>query len=272
MPDLTIALSVYNKAHWLRGLLHSWLGNLSGQHSVEVVMTFDACRDGSDEVARRVLEEYDVSYSFAYENDVYEMRCANNALERAAGDVLVYAQDDNWIYDPNWDAILLEVVNRVPDVGVVGLLAGSIYIADDFFSPFRVECSRSRKAYLTNGKVSPLGMYRVDAVMRPFAARTDDIRAQGGMGPELKAPSSYDDTQLGLRLLREGRTNVYVPFDLVNTVSKYGTMSSDFVRDYHDINGTIVHDQYWPWLRGRRGSTNGTVLDVRVNGHGLEIV
>lgn len=214
---ITLAFQVFNKAHWLEPLMASWLDRLSGAHEVEVIAVFDDLEDGSDEVAAGVVLERRVPYKFLYAQDGWEVVCNNLALREATGDVIVFIQDDNWIYDAGWDDTLAQVFARLGDrAGLVGLLAGGTF---DGAAYTRVEADRPRKHRYFSGFGIPdagLAVHALDFVIRPLAARTEVMRRAGGFDMAY-ARSSWNDMDLCMRLsYNASMLNVYVPFDLLN--------------------------------------------------------
>jgi len=227
----TLAFGIYNKAAWIESLLRSWLGNLSGRHEVELVLVFDACADGSEAIARDVLAGYELPCVWRYADDVYEIRCNNMALERSTGDVIVFVQDDNWIYDRGYDDTLARVMACTESVGAVGLLAGLQLRRG--LSWRRIEVDRPHKGERFHcAGCQALGVYAVDAINRPFAIRVDVLRSLGGLD-EVYCPTSYDDLDLSIRLLRAGYTNVYVPFDVLNTSASKETMGQAAIAGHY---------------------------------------
>ena len=228
---LTLAFDVYNKAEWIADLLHSWLGNLSGRHGVEAIVVFDASRDDSPAIAREVLAQYDVAHAFLYADDIYEIRCNNMALAQADGDVIVFVQDDNWMHDRSYDETLLQVLERTPDVGAVGLLAGLQLMPGLRWR--RIEVDRPHKGeQFAGAQGQPLAVYAVDAINRPFAIRVELLRSLGGLD-ETYCPTSYDDLDLSIELLKAGYTNLYVPFDLLNTGASKDSMGEQSIQRHY---------------------------------------
>ena len=121
---ITLAINIYNKEKWIESLLDSWISNLSGKNEYEIIIVFDDCQDKSVEIAEEYLRGCPYEHKFLFADDKFEIFCHNLALENATGDYVVFVQDDNWIYDKNWDTLLEQVLQRVDNVGVIGLLAG----------------------------------------------------------------------------------------------------------------------------------------------------
>jgi len=103
---LTLAFQVYNKEEYIESVMDSWVTNLSGRNEYEIIVVFDDCKDKSVEILHRYLREKKQDYMFLFTDDRYEIFCNNLALKHASGDYIVFKQDDNWIYDENWDLLL----------------------------------------------------------------------------------------------------------------------------------------------------------------------
>ena len=237
----TLAFGIYNKADWIESLLRSWLDHLSGRHDVQIVLVFDACTDGSDAIARDVLSGYKWPCVWLYADDVYEIRCNNMALEAAAGDVIVFIQDDNWMHDRGYDDILAQAMTW-ERVGAVGLLAGLQLRPGLTWR--RIEVDRPHKGVQFHGDGDQaLGVYAVDAINRPFAIHTKTLRALGGLD-EAYCPTSYDDLDLSIRLLQEGYTNLYVPFDVLNTCASKQTMGQAAIAGHYGRGRSLCRQRH----------------------------
>ena len=101
-------------------MLDSWVSNLSGDNEIEVVIVFDACKDSSEEIARKYFAKIEMEVKYLYADDQFEIYCNSLALGKATGDYIIFIQDYNWIYDKNWDRLLTDVIERTPDVGAIG--------------------------------------------------------------------------------------------------------------------------------------------------------
>jgi len=251
---ITMAFGIYNKAQWLAPLMTSWLTNLSDKHQYEVIVVCDACVDESASIAMRTMKEYPHIHYIPLETpDVHEIAVNNIALKHAAtdSDIIIFIQDDNWIYDPGWDEMLAKVFDTVEKVGAVGLLAGVNF--DSKFHRSRVECDRAHKGdsfAVHNLAPRTLGIYPVDAAIRPFAVRTALLRKYGGLGKGFDLVV-WDDIELSFRLIRDGYMNLYVPFDLVNTSEIAESMNTARWRQSFAFNEQLTKKRHLQWLQDR---------------------
>ena len=127
---ITLAFCVYNKADTIASVLASWLSTLSGQHTYEVIVVCDACVDGTQAAARAKLRRFSralESWTVLDTADVYEIAANNAALAATApdSDLIIFIQDDNWMYTPDWDAALIKARARVDHPGCTALLAAA---------------------------------------------------------------------------------------------------------------------------------------------------
>lgn len=237
---LTLAFDIFNKDYWLDHILESWLSNLSGKYSYEVIIVFDDSRDNSPEVARQVLRRYDhISYKSIYADDEYELYCNHLASEAATGEMIVFIQDDNWIFDRDWDDTLFTSVARVEakfghNVGMIGLLAGADFTSATYWDRVSINRQHTNCMYHPRHKYD-LGVWRVDTVCRPFAIRAKTLRKIGGFDFDYR-PTMFDDIDISLRLFAAGFWNIYIPFDVVNLVASVKTMGKARIRDIWNRN------------------------------------
>ncbi|GEM_PF-5026030 len=260
---ITLAFTIFNKEEWVGSLLKSWISRLSGKNEYEVIIVFDACKDKSEKIAKKYLKKTGIKYKFFQADDKFEIYCNNFALKHATGDYIIFIQDDNWMYDMDWDEILRKVVEGIPNLGAIGFLAGLKFIRrrrliskfenNKYFCnlksillkrPFkkkmieyeRVEIYRShKKNYFNfkNNKKYRMGIWKVDAICRPFMISTNLLRSFNGLNQKFM-PTCGDDLDLSIRLLKKGRMNIYVPFDLLNTTASNKTLSKYFIDSvYH---------------------------------------
>ena len=269
----TIALDVFNKAPTIEALLRSWLDNLSGKHEIELLITFDALRDQSAVIASQVIDEYpEVAARFMFTNDIFEIKCDNLMLQDATGDVVCFVQDDNSQYDPNWDATLADVMTSTPNIGAVGLLSGVRMHRN--FDLDRMECYRPHKderawVHGINKDAYPLGVYQVDVINRPFAIGVDLLRSYGGLD-ESYCPMDYDDADLSFKLLRDGYTNLYVPFDLLNICAKKETLSQATIAENY-MRGERIAKSRWSQFIAARESSVKFLYPMEASSEGLSV-
>jgi len=268
---LTLTFDIFNKGHWLEGMIDSWLSRLSGSFEYEIIVVLDACKDDSEQVALRSLEKWGLPYKILYADDKYEIYCNQLALNHATGDWIVFIQDDNWMYDLNWDSMLRRVIRRIPQVGVIGLLAGADIVAD--FRWNRIEVNRPHKG--ANFQVEAeyiLGVWLVDTVCRPFAANVAQLKGMGGLDFQYR-PTMFDDIDLSLKLSYAQAINVLIPFDVVNTVAGEATIGLPRIREIFDRNIAICRAAHQPEIHRLIQAHQCRVLDyLQETNHGLGFI
>ena len=250
---ITLAITIYNKEEWIESLLDSWISNLSGKNEYEVIIVFDDCRDRSEAIAEDYLVRHPIEHKFLHADDKFEIFCNNLALDNATGDYIIFIQDDNWMYDRNWDITLEQVINKVDNVGVIGFLAGLRFVKPvpfwcktglwrisgfaahlltkiaNLISTYknerslavrlllrlhqfikdksvglnalqyqRIEIDRPHKGENFHN-VGPyeFGIWRVDAICRPFCVSRELVVSKGGLDREFM-PTHGDDLDLSL--------------------------------------------------------------------------
>jgi len=247
----TLAFTIYNKEKWVESILDSWLENATNINEIEVIIVFDDLKDNSKLIAERCLSKYNITSKFLYADDKHEIFCNNLALENASGDYIIFIQDDNWIYDKNWDGILTDIFNdKKMKIGAVALLAGAKILNFSFKSDIlysyyralkfnlkslltkrnayikpelgfryeRLEIDRtSKKNNFSIHKIKslPLGIWTIHHITRPFCINRKLILELGGLD-KFFMPHMGDDVDLSYKLLQLGYLNIYIPFNLLN--------------------------------------------------------
>jgi glycosyltransferase involved in cell wall biosynthesis len=230
---------------------------------------FDACKDRSLEIAEAYLKKCPYEHKFLFADDRFEIFCNNLALEYANGEYIIFIQDDNWMFDKNWDEMLVQVIENTKDIGAIGLLAGlkmlpsSLYSGNyrlnNFFRKIkniliknnikkdanenwgslnyeRIEINRFHKGdKFFDFKLKPFdfGVWQVDAIIRPFCVSVSLIKDIGGLD-KAYMPSCGDDMDLSIKLLLNKYKNIYIPFDVLNTSGSSSTMDSQFINNVYE--------------------------------------
>ena len=269
----SLIFTVFNKEHWIESILCSWLDNCFEKNEIEVIIVFDDCSDQSEKIARDTLNKYNVSYSFLFADDKREIFCNNLALEIAVGERVIFIQDDNWIYDKNWDKTLNTIYYNFGNIGAIGLLSGIKVLEhnwkDDVFNFYLSEFKYNVKALFSKDKyplllfkkgfsykrietdrphkkenfnvfnIESSGMFikNVHVINRPFVIDKSLLSRFGNLRQEYM-PTLGDDTFLSLQLIEHGYENIYAPFDLVNIsvsheTEKHKTKDSTFQRNMY---------------------------------------
>jgi len=263
---LTLAFQVYNKEESIKSVMDSWVCNLSGRNECEIIVVFDDCKDASVDILHKYLRDKKQDYMFLFADDRYEIFCNNLALKHASGDYIIFIQDDNWIYDENWDLLLAEAIGRVDNLGAVAFLAGVQLLPNgDRIDHRRIEIDRPHKGqYFTihNLPSYELGVWRVDSIARPFCISRELLLSCGGLDAAF-SPTCGDDLDLGIKLLKQGRTNLYIPFDLLNTVASKETFEKEYYTENYKRAYAINFERHHEYIAGRPGGNVELLFPMR---------
>jgi len=257
----SLAFQIYNKERWIAEMVETWLKTLSGKNEVEAIMVFDDLHDNSDKIAKNVLDRYRIPYQFLYADNVYEIRCNNMAAQIASGDYIIFIQDDNWIYDRNWDETFVQVISGIENVGQVGLLAG--IELDKKFHHRRIEINRPhKKEMFWIDDVFDLGVWEIDSAIRPFAVSLSVLEEVGGLDEKF-CPMDWDDLDLGMRLAQRGYHNIYIPFDVYNISTKTETIPKEQLEKSYGTNHAECVRRYGFYIRDRETTRLRKLLPLR---------
>jgi len=272
---LTLAFDIYNREKWLASLLDSWLSNLSDKNEYEFIVVFDDLHDKSKQIADERFKNHGYPYLPLFADDKYEIFCNNLALQHATGDYIIFIQDDNWIHDKNWDLLLCQVIDKVPNLGVIGLLAG-IKLSLPPLKWTRVEIDRPHKGihFTKFGKLESyeLGVWDVHAINRPFCISINLLREKGGLDKKFM-PTTGDDLDLSLKCKIDNRINIYIPFDLINTTtSKLQLSRHDFFAKCHKQAVDLCRKRYVPYWKSQNNLQIRKFFSLKETEKGLELI
>jgi len=280
----TLVFTIHNKEYHLESVLNSWLRRLSGKHTYEVIVVCDGCADDSVSEARRVMLHNTDGDGFTYDNliqwvvvetpDVFEIKANNVALGMAAkdSDLIVFIQDDNWIFDDNWDDLVVQARAKVDRPGALALLAGNVFKPNKL-DHCRVETRRRHKMYMfdrvNSEDIYPPALYEVDFVTRPFVVETKRLLGYGGLGgPEFER-LCFDDVDLCLKLQKDGYRNLYLALDILNTAAGQDT-APQIMRAGYEHNRDLVMPRYASYLQWRDVSPFRQIAPLYMNGKGVQ--
>jgi glycosyltransferase involved in cell wall biosynthesis len=115
--DLTLIIATYNRALWLSQTLNDFLQLDTGGLSWELILVDNCSTDDTEAVTSRYGGRLPLRYLFGPIPG--KNHALNLALERARGDVVVFA-DDDISPDPCWLKEILAACDRWPDCSVFG--------------------------------------------------------------------------------------------------------------------------------------------------------
>jgi hypothetical protein len=262
--NFTLVFVIYNKEKWVESILESWLTNCSDIRKLEVIIVFDDLKDNSENLARNVISKFNVKHKFLYADDKHEIFCNNLALLNASHEKIIFIQDDNWIYDRNWDLVIENTYSNLSNIGAIAFLAGAQVANFSFYKDViirnylifkhnltsffdkksksikfgigfrfdRIETDREhKKENFSNFQIKSQesGIWRVHFITRPFCIDRKLLLSYDGLDKNFM-PHWGDDIDLCFKLIKNGFQNLYVSFDLLNisTVSdnkKHGNLN-----------------------------------------------
>jgi len=270
---ITLAFDIYNKEKWIESLLDSWISNLSGKNEYEIIIVFDDCKDRSYEIVSNYFKNCPHEHLALFADNKYEIYCNNLALEKATGDYIIFIQDDNWIYDKNWDLLISRIIDRIKNIGVMGFLAGTTLYPPMNYQ--RIEINRPHKGtHFTRYNIKghyELGVWQVDAICRPFCISVELLTQKGGLDKEFM-PMDGDHLDLSIKLLRDGRKNIYIPFDLVNVGTIKENLSKKVVEKSHTKGINLCQKKHEAYLRVRKNQNIKKIFNLRESKGGLELI
>lgn len=251
----TLAFDIYNKEKTIGELLNSWLSNLSNENEYEFIVVFDDLRDKSKEITDSLFKAHGYNYLPLFADNKYEIYCNNLALKNATGEYIIFIQDDNYIYDKNWDLFLSEIIKCIPNLGAIGFLSGLKVLAP----PIHWECIEADRPHkgkyfkMREIESCDIAVWQVDAINRPFCINTELLDALGGLDRAYE-PTYGDDFDLSLKLLCKNKTNIYIPFDLKNTGGFKKTLDKEFFKRTKRETRELWQVRYGHWLEKRIGN------------------
>jgi hypothetical protein len=252
---ISLAFQIFNKEQWLESLLTSWVETLSGKHQMEFQIVLDACRDRSKEIVEDFFRRRGLPCKLFETDNIHEILSNRLMADHASGDVIVFIQDDNWMYDRGWDDILADAFESDPRCAAVGLLAGLELYPDARLSYRRIEVDRPHKGsnFHASGVVTEPAIYQVDAINRPFATSLRVYRELNGLDTTF-CPHSYDDLDYSVRALKAGYSCLYVPFDVVNVSGCKDTIGKERLNQTYGFGHNLCAQRHGEFLSKRKTS------------------
>ena len=106
----SIILTVHNKA-WLVDRVVRSISKYT-QGSYELILVFDGCTDDSESIARKTLNDINISAKILHTPDVFETMANNAGIKVATGDHIIIVQDDMVINEDGWNKRLLKPIEK----------------------------------------------------------------------------------------------------------------------------------------------------------------
>jgi glycosyltransferase involved in cell wall biosynthesis len=229
----------------------------STYENYEVVLVHDSSTPDCElEAIQRLLGERLIAVEYPHEFDFADK--TNRGVVRSSGDVVLMLNDDTQVVTPDWIETLLGHLS-VPDVGMVGpllLLAdGRVQSAGHYND--RTPHNLGAGALPSQG--GPFGMFAVAGERTGLTAACAALRREvydevGGLSTTF--PKSFNDVDLGFKLLSRGYRLIWTPFAKLyhfESLTRDPTVSDDEVDAMFDRWGIMLErepyakgiDQWW---------------------------
>ena len=253
MPELTsvsIIIATRDRAEHLRGTLCSFNHvTVPDRYVVELIVVDNGSTDDTKEVVNQcVLDGYSIRYLF--EPVKVKSRAINRAHEMAAGDILLFT-DDDVRPAPNWISAMCQPIVS----GRADAVVGSVTLAPHLVKPWMRLRHRKWLAELT---FSDREIALTDEIMlvganmgyaRKVLERVKDFDPELGAG----ALGFYEETLFGLQVAHAGFRIVPVPESEVEHHFDANRATSKVLRTASAKIGQskAYVDYHWRHMRGR---------------------
>jgi len=246
---VTLVINIHNSGSTIAEVLQTWFETCADLTQLEILAVCDGCTDDSvGECNRWSAEHPGVDMKVLHTPDVWEIKANNAALKRASGEIIIFAQDDNTMHTFGWDQIVCDIFEK-PCVGAVGLLAGLRFTSP--LAYLRVEAYTPHKGdtWIAECSADARYVHVVDAINRPFAVRTAELRSFGGLCEDY-CPLEWDDADLCMVLRKLGYHILYAPLDCVNSTRRMKTLGPGRMDDDFKRGKAIFQARHIPYLNG----------------------
>ena len=235
--EVSVIMCTYNRAAMLAPAIESILNQETGGIRFEFVVV----DNNSIDETRAVIESYisrgeNIRYLFEGKQGSSNARIAGTANTTAP--ILAFTDDDVRV-QPNWVEIIKKKFDEYPDVAFVG---GKVLPDWEATPP----------DWLTRDHWAPLALvdygdepFQIDMdravclVSANLAIRRRVLEEVGSFRPEFVriGPSSCEDHELELRILRAGRKGLYVPELVISAAVQKERLLKRYHRNWHSGHG-----------------------------------
>jgi GT2 family glycosyltransferase/SAM-dependent methyltransferase len=253
LPETSIIIPVYNKVEYTRNCLAQLLNTLPANFRGEIIVIDDASTDETPAVIEEFAGRDARIRSLRNEQNAGFIRSCNRAAEAAAGEVIVFLNNDT-LPQPNWLPPLLKVLQDYPDAGAVGgkLLYpdGTLQEAGGIIFSDASGCNFGK-----HDKAASAPLYsflrEVDYCSGALLATRRELFMRLGGFDTLYAPAYYEDTDYCFSLREKGYRVYYQPdsaiihFEGVTS----GTDVGGGVKKYQEVNRAKFQAKWQHFLR-----------------------
>lgn len=263
-PALSVVVPTFNNEAVLRTCVESWRAN-AGDQPLEMIVVEDGCRDGTraylDQICTTPWGRSHVRS--LHMDDAHELRCTNAGFAAARGGLIAAWQDDMFLSAPWLMPELIDVFERNPDIGLVGLNRGlnMLPVAD----PIRrwQDLLDWRRLQSTIGPFpwNWVCLQEVDSIIRPWVIRRECLDRVGALD-EAFVPTEWDEADLAFRVRAAGWKVATCGYERLRAYTHLGSSTLGTLSDGYKArvlaNGLLFHERWDPEIartHGRRRVT-----------------
>lgn len=249
MPTRGSSKSIWGRTTCLATNAVSSIVERSTYRNYEVVLVHDSTTPACElDTMQQLLGERLVLIEYPHEFDFADK--TNRGVVRSSGDVVVMLNDDTQVVSTDWMETLLGHLS-VPDVGMVGPL---LLLADGRIQSaghYNDRTPHNLGAGALPGEGGPFGMFAVAGERTGLTAACAAIRREvydevGGMSTTF--PRSFNDVDLGFKLLRRGYRIIWTPFAQLyhfESLTRNPQVSEQEIKALYERWGvTMEHEPY----------------------------
>jgi O-antigen biosynthesis protein len=252
MPTRGSSKSIWGKTTCLATNAVRSIVEQSTYGNLEVVLVHDSSTpEGELDQMQSLLGERFVPLEYTEEFDFADQ--TNRGVVRSSGDVVLMLNDDTQVVSPDWIETLLGHLS-IPDVGMVGpllvLADGRVQSAGHYND--RTPHNLGAGALPSEG--GPFGMFAVAGERTGLTAACAALRREvydevGGLSRTF--PRSFNDVDLGFKLLSRGYRILWTPFASLyhfESPTRDPRVSQDEILALYDRWGSTMEQE--PYARG----------------------
>jgi glycosyltransferase involved in cell wall biosynthesis len=247
LPILSVVIPTFNNEAVLRRTLECWR-RYAANRPVEILVVEDGCRDRT----RILLEQASgadwghAQLRWIHMDDAHELRCTNAGFAVARGQLLLAWQDDMFLQVGWLVPELIELFDRYPDVGLLGLSRGlnmfpveePIACWDDLLDWRRLRSTIGPFPW------NWLRIQEVDAIIRPWVIRRECLARVGALD-EAFVPTEWDEADLAFRVRAAGWKVAACGYERLGAYQHLGSSTIGTLSDAYKAgvlrNGRLFH-------------------------------
>jgi GT2 family glycosyltransferase len=249
-PVLSVVIPTFNNESLLRRTIDSWRTHAAA-YPVELVVVEDGCRDGT----RAFLEQAAgtpwgrTHLRVLHMDDAHELRCTNAGIASARGTLLLAWQDDMFLRAGWLVRELIDVFDRYPEIGYLGLSRGlnmspseaPITCWDDLLDWSRLQSTIGPFPW------NWIRLQEVDALIRPWVVRRECVDRVGALD-EAFVPTEWDEADLAFRIRAAGWKVATCGYERLGAYYHVGSSTVGVLSDVYKArvlrNGRLFHQRW----------------------------